>query len=243
VTSKNEIRNNNLEMLPSAATKAAVIEVVSDVVCPWCLIGKRRLEKAIALLSREDVQIRWRPFELNPDAPKEGYDRQAYRARKFGSKEYAQQLEARVAQAGAEDGIHFRFDRITRVPNTFDAHRLLWLAGPQGLQNALAENLFRAYFIDAQDVGDRKVLAGIGRQIGMDPAGVDELLGGDLGSDEVRADERQARARGVSGVPSFFIGGVPITSGAQHPELLAAVLGPALDSTAGQCAPDDGACS
>jgi predicted DsbA family dithiol-disulfide isomerase len=243
MTSKREIRNNTLEMIQTTDNQAAAIEVVSDVVCPWCLIGKRRLEKALVLLGREDVQIRWRPFELNPDAPKGGYDRQAYRARKFGSKEYAQQLEARVAQAGAEDGILFRFDQIARVPNTFDAHRLLWRAGQQGVQNALAENLFRAYFIDAQDVGDTRVLAAIGTQSGMDPAGVEELLSSDLGSAEVRAEERQARARGVSGVPSFFIDGVPITSGARHPELLAADLGPALDRSSGQCSLDDASCS
>src|SRR5437588_10047596 len=108
--SKSEMPNSALAQ--PVGNQAAFIEVVSDVVCPWCLIGKRRLEKALALLGREDVQIRWRPFELNPDAPKGGYDRQAYRTRKFGSKEYAQQLEARVVQAGVEDGILFRFDQI-----------------------------------------------------------------------------------------------------------------------------------
>src|SRR5260370_22801659 len=107
MTSKREIRNNTLEMIQTTDNQAAAIEVVSDVVCPWCLVGKRRLEKALALLGREDVQIRWRPFELNPDAPKGGYDRQAYRTRKFGSKEYAQQLEARVAPAREDGGIPF----------------------------------------------------------------------------------------------------------------------------------------
>jgi predicted DsbA family dithiol-disulfide isomerase len=238
--SKSEMPNS---ALAQPAGSQATVEVVSDVVCPWCLIGKKRLEKALALLGREDVQIRWKPFQLNPDAPKEGYDRQAYRTQKFGSKEYAQQLEARVAQAGAEDGILFRFDQITRVPNTFDAHRLLWRARQQGVQNALAENLFRAYFIDARDVGDTKVLQAIGKQSGMDPAGLEQLLRSDLGAAEVRAEERQARIRGVNGVPSFFIDGVPITSGAQHPELLAKVLGPALGSASGQCSLEDGSCS
>ena len=105
-----------------------IIDVVSDVVCPWCFIGKRRLEKALALLGRKDVRVHWKPFELNPDAPKEGMNRAAYRARKFGSLAHAQQLEAHVVEAGAEEGIGFRFDRIERVPNTFDAHRLIWLA-------------------------------------------------------------------------------------------------------------------
>jgi predicted DsbA family dithiol-disulfide isomerase len=109
-----------------------LIEVVSDVVCPWCFIGKRRLEKALSLLGRPAAQVRWKAFQLNPDAPKEGMNRQAYRVRKFGSLAYSQQLEARVADAGMEDGIEFRFDRIERTPNTFDAHRLIWLAGREG---------------------------------------------------------------------------------------------------------------
>ena len=110
----------------SAGVRPPVIEVVSDVVCPWCFIGKRRLEKALASLDRQDVLIRWKPFQLNPTTPKEGVDRQAYRIRKFGSLAYSQQLEARVAAAGAEEGIEFRFDLIKRTPNTLEAHRLIW---------------------------------------------------------------------------------------------------------------------
>jgi predicted DsbA family dithiol-disulfide isomerase len=205
-----------------------LIDVVSDVVCPWCFIGKRRLEKALTLLGRRATQLRWKAFQLNPDAPKEGMNRQAYRARKFGSLAHSQQLEARVADAGMEDGIEFHFDRIERTPNTFDAHRLIWLAGREGLQNDLVENLFRAYFIDAQDVGNPSVLTRIGSESGLDVGIVKELLEGDLGASEVIADERQARAQGVSGVPTFFVDGNPIASGAQKPELLASILAPAL---------------
>ena len=141
----------------SAAVRPPTIEVVSDVVCPWCFIGKRRLEKALALLDRQDATIRWKPFQLNPTTPKEGMDRQAYRIRKFGSLAYSQQLEARVAAAGAEEGIEFRFDQIKRTPNTLEAYRLIWFAGrEQGqdgrnvltVQNVVVENLFRAYFLD-----------------------------------------------------------------------------------------------
>lgn len=203
-----------------------LIEVVSDVVCPWCYIGKRRLEKALALLGRPTAQVRWKAFQLNPDAPKEGMNRQAYRVRKFGSLAYSKQLEARVAQAGREDGIEFRFDRIERTPNTFDAHRLIWLAGREGVQNETVENLFRAYFIDAEDVGGPGVLTRIGTESGLDPGSVKELLSGDLGASEVVADELQARSQGVSGVPTFFVDGVPMASGAQKPELLASVLEP-----------------
>jgi predicted DsbA family dithiol-disulfide isomerase len=207
-----------------AVKNEVLIEVVSDVVCPWCFIGKRRLEKALALLGRPAAQVRWKAFQLNPDAPKEGMNRQAYRVRKFGSLAYSQQLEARVADAGMEDGIEFRFDRIERTPNTFDAHRLIWLAGREGAQDAIVENLFRAYFIDAEDVGSGGVLTRIGTESGLDAARVEELLSGDLGASEVAADERQARTQGVSGVPTFFVDGVPIASGAQKPEVLASAL-------------------
>ena len=211
-----------------AVKNEVLIEVVSDVVCPWCFIGKRRLEKALALLGRPAAQVRWKAFQLNPDAPKEGMNRQAYRVRKFGSLAYSQQLEARVADAGMEDGIEFRFDRIERTPNTFDAHRLIWLAGREGAQDAIVENLFRAYFIDAEDVGSGGVLTRIGTESGLDAARVEELLSGDLGASEVAADELQARTQGVSGVPTFFVDGVPIASGAQKPEVLASALAPAL---------------
>ena len=128
-------------------------------------------------------------------------NRQAYRVRKFGSLAYSQQLEARVAEAGMEDGIEFRFERIERTPNTFDAHRLIWLAGREGVQDEVVENLFRAYFIDADDVGSPTVLTRIGTESGLDAARVEELLSGDLGASEVAADEHQARTQGVSGVP------------------------------------------
>ena len=208
---------------------AAVIEVVSDVVCPWCFIGKRRLEKALALLGRQDVQLDWKAYQLNPSAPQDGMDRRTYRIRKFGSHAYAQQLEAAVAAAGAEDGIHFRFDRIEKIPNTFDAHRLIWLAGQAGVQDAVVERLFQAYFIDAEDVGSHDVLQRIGVEAGLDAAKVKSLLSSDLGRNEVSADESRARAQGVDGVPSFFVDGEPVASGAQKPERLAAFIGPALE--------------
>ncbi|HXI38959.1 MAG TPA: DsbA family oxidoreductase [Bryobacteraceae bacterium] len=218
--------------------EATIIEVVSDVVCPWCFIGKRRLEKALALLKRKDVRVHWKAFELNPDAPREGMQRAAYRARKFGSLAYAQQLEAHVVGAGAEEGIGFRFDRIERVPNTLDAHRLIWLAGREGIEDAMVENLFRAYFIDAEDVGKLDVLRRIGAKSGLDSVRIEEFLAGDSGRSEVLADERQARAQGVNGVPTFLVNGQLVMSGAQKPDLLASLLAPVL----GQCSLEDGAC-
>lgn len=201
----------------------AIIEVVSDVVCPWCFIGKRRLEKALVLLGKqEDTVIRWKPFQLNPGAPKEGMDRQEYRARKFGSATISKELEDRVAAAGAEDGIHFRFDDIKRTPNTFDAHRLIWMAGQEGNQNTLVENLFQAYFLNGEDIGAPEVLLKIAKESGI------KFPSGDQGRQEVAVEEHNARRQGVSAVPTFFIGGNPITSGAHKPELLAQMLAPAL---------------
>jgi len=213
---------------------APVIEVVSDVVCPWCFIGKRRLEKALALLGREGAEVRWKAFELNPQAPNRGLDRRAYRVRKFGGAAYAKELEARVIEAGAEEGIEFRFDRIERVPNTLDAHRLIWLAGVKGNQDAIVENFFRAYFIEGQDVGNPGVLSRIAVDSGLDSAKVDELLNSDLGKRQVRDEEREAHTSSVNGVPSFFFKGTLVMSGAQKPEILASALR--------QCSLEDGAC-
>ena len=204
----------------------AIIEVVSDVVCPWCFIGKRRLEKALALLGKQDTQIRWKPFQLNPSAPKQGMDRQEYRIGKFGSATISKELEDRVAAAGAEDGIHFRFDDIKITPNTLDAHRLIWLAGQEeGDQNTLVENLFQAYFLNGEDIGAPEVLFKIASQSGIS---ANEFLSGNRGRQEVEAEGNSARRQGVSGVPAFFIDGTPITSGAHKPEQLAQMLAPAL---------------
>ena len=125
------------------------VEVISDVICPWCFIGKRRLEKALAALDgSHEVRVRWLPFQLNPTMPKEGISRREYRTKKFGSWERSQELDAQVAAAGEAEGIHFAFDRMERTPNTLDAHRLLWLADTVGVQDAVVEALFRAYFTD-----------------------------------------------------------------------------------------------
>jgi len=220
------------------SNRVAVIEVVSDVVCPWCYIGKRRLEKALAIAGQQAAQVRWKAFELNRNAPKDGFERESYRARKFGSAAYAKQLEAHVSDAGKDAGIEFSFNRIERVPNTLDAHRLIWLAGRDGSQDAMVENLFRAYFIEGLDVGSGEVLKRVAAESHLDAVKVEELLQSNLGRREVLEEERDAHAHGVSGVPTFFVGGAPIISGAQKPELLASALGPALL----QCSLDDGAC-
>jgi len=169
-------------------------------------------------------------------------DRQEHRARKFGSVARAKELEARVAAAGAEEEIEFRFDRIQKIPNTFEAHRLIWFAGRQGVQGPVVERLFRAYFVDAEDVGDIDVLKRIGGECGLDSGRLEELFASRLAAQEVIAEETTARRRGVNSVPTFFVGEEPVTAGAHKPELLAAFLGEALGPTLSQCSPETGAC-
>jgi predicted DsbA family dithiol-disulfide isomerase len=201
------------------------VEVVSDVICPWCFIGKRRLERAAGLLGgRHAVRVAWRPFRLNPGMPRGGMDRRAYRTAKFGSWERSLALEARVAEVGRAEEISFAFDRIARTPNTLDAHRLLWLAWREGPQDALAEALFRAYFCEGLDVGDHAVLATVAVKAGLDSGRVARLLGGEEGVAEVLAEEGQARRLGIDAVPAFLLAGGPVLSGAQPAETLAAAI-------------------
>ena len=192
------------------------IDAISDVICPWCLIGKRRLEKA---LGNRPAVVRWHPFQLNPDMPPEGIDRKSDRIRKFGSWERSQELDTQVAAAGQGEGIAFNFDRQSRAPNTLDAHRVIWLAGERGVQDAVVEAVFQAYFTDGRDLSDRATLASVAAVAGLDHAEVDELVAGDRGLDVVQAGEEQARRLGVSGVPFFVVNGRVALSGAQPPGL------------------------
>jgi predicted DsbA family dithiol-disulfide isomerase len=203
-----------------------LIDVVSDVVCPWCYIGKRRLERGLALLGdRAGVRVVWRPFQLNPSMPPGGMERRAYRMAKFGSWERSLALDAQVAEAGRGVGITFAFDRMKRTPNTLDAHRLLWLAGRLGVQDAVAESLFRGYFSEGADIGDRATLVALAAEGGIPGAEAERLLAGDEGRAEMLAEEGRYKSLGVSGVPAFFIGGEPAFSGAVEPRLLAEAIG------------------
>ena len=137
------------------------VDVISDVICPWCYIGKRRLEKAIAALEgQHEVRVRWHPFQLNPTMPKEGVSRREYRIEKFGSWERSQELDAKVIAVGESEGIPFSFDKSERTPNTVDAHRLIWLADKHGCQDAVVEALFVAYFTEGRDISNRTTLWG-----------------------------------------------------------------------------------
>jgi predicted DsbA family dithiol-disulfide isomerase len=197
------------------------VEVVSDVICPWCWVGKRRLEKAIALLGpNAQVTVTWRPFQLNPSMPKEGIDRNAYRMAKFGSLERSKMLDARLTAEGSSEGIEFHLDRIRRTPNTLDAHRLIWLAKKHGKQDAVVEALFKAYFTDGVDVGERENLVPIALAAGIEEALVQRLMATDEGLREVVAEEEQFKAMGIDGVPGFVVIGRFLFSGAAEPQVM-----------------------
>ena len=196
-----------------------IIEVVSDVICPWCYIGKRRLGKALTTLAGEvSAEIRWLPFELNPTMPPEGMPRAAYRAAKFGSVERGRELDARVAREGKGEGIEFAFERIERTPNTVAAHALVALAQDQGRGDPVVDALFRAYFEEAQDISDAEVLAAIAQRCGV--AGFPRREG----AAEVVALEQEMRGLGISAVPTFIFARKHGISGAHPPETLAAAI-------------------
>jgi predicted DsbA family dithiol-disulfide isomerase len=202
------------------------IDIVSDAICPWCYIGKRQLERALATLAEEGLHfsIHWNPFQLNPDMPKEGRDRASYRLMKFGNPERVREIDERVTGAAANVGLDFRLDQIERTPNTLDAHRLVWLAGREDKQDPVVETLFTAYFTQGRDIGDHQVLADCAAQAGMDQAAVADFLAGDVAAKEMLAADRAAREAGVNGVPSFFLDGYGLYSGAMPAETMAEAL-------------------
>ena len=206
------------------------VDIVSDVVCPWCYIGKRRLETALAQVRAmaPDLQInvRWHPFQLNPDLPREGADRRTYLEAKFGGPVRAKEVYARVATAGATVGIPFAFEAIERQPNTLDAHRLIaWAQSRQeGDADALVDRLFRAYFVDGRFIGDRDELVTLAAAAGFDADDARLFLASEeLAADVAGADQR-ARELGVSGVPFFIFNGKTAVSGAQTPDTLLAAI-------------------
>ncbi len=201
------------------SAKPLVIEIASDVICPWCYIGKRRLEKALALLDGEvKPEIRWLPFQLNPDMPKAGIPRADYRKAKFGSVERARGLDARVAAEGQGEGISFAFERMERTPNTVAAHQLIDLAQKQGRGTPVVDALFRAYFEEARDIGDAVVLAEIAASAGV--TGWPQQSDGK----QVAALEEDVRNLGISAVPTFIIDRKLGVSGAHPPEALAQAI-------------------
>jgi predicted DsbA family dithiol-disulfide isomerase len=194
------------------------IIVYSDVICPWCYVGKRRLEAALGAPDvPEQVAFAWRPFQLNPDMPAEGIERSVYRARKFGAERSAE-LDRSMTETGREVGIDFAFDRMQRTPNTRLAHRLIWEAGRQGRQDAIVNRLFQAYFEEGLDIGSAEILTRLAADSGLEAAGVEQALGGADSLEAVVDLEEQGRRLGIQGVPFFVLLGKYGISGAQPPE-------------------------
>jgi predicted DsbA family dithiol-disulfide isomerase len=207
------------------------VEVFSDVVCPWCAIGKRRFELALADFGHAaEVEVTWRSFELDPSAPRiSGGDSAARLASKYGiTRTQALHAYERLTATAAEVGLEFRLDK-AQYGNTFDAHRLLHLAGEHGLQGALKERFLIAYFTEGEAIGDAETLIRLASDVGLDARTAAEVLAGDRYSDDVRRDERDATELGVTGVPFFVIAGRFAIPGAQDPETILRVLNRAWD--------------
>lgn len=194
------------------------LDIISDPICPWCYIGKVRLDQAIAAAGRNPFDIRWRMFRLNPDMPPEGMDRAEYLAAKFGGAENAAQVYERVRREAAASGLELRLERIARTPNTLDAHRLIRWAGSTGDQSAVVSELFHRYFEAGEDISDHAVLLDVAETAGMEREVVERLLAGDADRAELEAEEQAARQMGVTGVPCFIIGGRYVVQGAQPTE-------------------------
>jgi predicted DsbA family dithiol-disulfide isomerase len=205
-------------------TGAMQIDIISDVVCPWCFIGKRRLEKALGMRPEIETEITWRPFQLNPDMPAEGMARADYIATKFGDSGHSRRIHQTIAEAGATVGIDFAFDKIKRSPNTRNAHRLIRYATRQGAGNDIVTRLFEGYFLQGRDVGDLATLAKIAGDAGLDERETRAFLSGESERDEIVAEDRNARRLGVNAVPCYIFAGQYAISGAQEPEFFLPVF-------------------
>jgi predicted DsbA family dithiol-disulfide isomerase len=197
------------------------LDVVSDTVCPWCYIGKRRLDEALAIRGQGGITLRWRPFQLDASIPDEGYDRKAYMQKKFGSDpDRARSIGNTIKEYGEALGIAFNFDKIERAPNTLDSHRLIRWAGTAGCQNEMVDILFRRYFTDAEDIGKRDVLLDAAAEAGMDTDFVADLLERGADRELILKEDALAREMGIQGVPSFVINAKWVMVGAQDTQTL-----------------------
>lgn len=199
------------------------IDIYSDIVCPWCYVGKRRLERALTSVG-SDVHVIWRPFQLNPTMPSDGMDRTTYLKAKFGSLEAFGLMEEQLLAAGKSERIPFAFERIQRTPNTFSAHRLVWYAAQQGKQGEVVEALFRAYFLEGKNIGDPKTLVHVAAETGLDRTETETFLTSEKGVIEVQAEEAVGRRLGIRGVPYFVLNGSISISGAQPPDIFVSAL-------------------
>ena len=203
-------------------TDKVTIDVVSDVMCPWCYIGKRRLEQALTKLDDLDIDVRWRPYQLDATLPPEGRDRREYLETKFGGPEHAKEIYARIEDAGREEDLNFKFEAIAVSPNTIDAHRVIRWSANDGseVHDKLVEILFRVFFMEGANIGKHDVLVDAAQEAGMDGSIVASLLATDKDRDEVTKEIATAQQMGVSGVPCFIIDNKYAVMGAQQPEAI-----------------------
>jgi predicted DsbA family dithiol-disulfide isomerase len=208
------------------------IDFISDTVCPWCFIGKRRLGRAIAMRSAISFDVRYRPYRLDATVPKGGLERDAYLMAKFGKNGGIEQAQKVIAAEGAKEGIEFDFAAIRRAPNTLDSHRLIRWAALTGAQDEVVERLFAAYFENGEDIGDLRVLADIADLCGMDGAQIADMLDSDQDLALVEREDQLAREMGVTGVPAMIFANKVAVSGAREPEVLTLVIDKALEMVA-----------
>ncbi len=205
-------------------TKTVKLDIMSDPICPWCYIGKAHLDRALTAHPNHPFQIEWHPFQLNPDMPAEGMDRRAYLEGKFGGKDAAVKAYAPVVEHAQKAGLKIDFEGMKRTPNTLNAHRLIHWAGIEGRQTAAVSSLFKAYFVDARDIGDAEVLTDIADSLEMDASVFARLLESDEDLKNIRDRDAHSRQMGINSVPTFIVGGQHAVPGAQPPELWAKVI-------------------
>ena len=196
------------------------VEVVYDLICPWCHLGVRRLFRTMRRRPDLSFELCWRPFLLNPDMPRAGMTRSDYVVRKFGGEERARRLYASITEIGAAEGVEFRFERIRRTPSSVDAHRLVRWASQRDRGSEVADALFAAHFADGRDIGDHAALRAVAASCGLDPAAAGQFLRSDQDVDAVHADNLRAHRLGINGVPCFVVAGRHAVAGAQEPEVI-----------------------
>jgi predicted DsbA family dithiol-disulfide isomerase len=206
-----------------------LIDVVSDTICPWCFIGKRRLARAMALRPNIAFEVRYRPYQLDPNVPREGVDRSAYMTARFGADAMLKEAYEAISMEGAKENIEFDWTAIQKRPNTLNSHRLIRWAEAQGVQDEIVERLFIAYFENGEDIGDIRVLADIADMCGMDGAQAADMLESDADIPLVEREDKLAHEMGVTGVPAMIFANRVAVTGAREPEVLAMVIDKALE--------------
>jgi predicted DsbA family dithiol-disulfide isomerase len=206
------------------------IDVISDTVCPWCFIGKRRLARALEMRPEIAFDVQWRPYQLDPNIPREGVDRASYMKAKFGDGPRVAAMSESLKAEGLREGISFAFEKIDRRPNTIDSHRLIRWAAVAGMQDSVVERLFAAYFLEGRDIGDPGVLEFLAADVGLDSVQVAELLADDTDRAAVEREAKLAGEMGITGVPTFIFASKYVISGAREAEVLVQVIDKALEN-------------